>query len=280
MRVLITGISSYIGKFIAQKFIKKRYNVIGISRSNPKINSNNFSWCRYDISKSSNLFFKKNIDFVVHVAGNALRDENTNLDYVNGNIIVPYNLEKIMRKIKPRCVFYLSTREVYGEINSKVLSENNDILNPIFYGQSKYLAEKIFEQNYNTISLRLSSVLGIGTHGWISHVYKKLKNNIKVEVMNADFNNFIYVGDVFNIIYAIIKKRKFYSDQFNICCSNIIKSKKVVEIMKKKMNSKSKITQRKKKGNFYTISYKKISKIHKTMTVEKSILRFLADMKN
>ena len=189
--------------------------------------------CKYDISKSSKLYFKK-IDFVVHVAGNALRDENTNLDYVKGNIIVPFNLEKIMRKIKPKCVFYLSTREVYGEINSKILSENNDILNPIFYGQSKYLAEKIFEQNYNTISLRLSAVLGVGTHGWISHVYRKLKNNEKVEVVNTDFNNFIYVGDVFNIIYAIIKKKYFFTDQFNISCSNVIKSKKVVEIMKKK----------------------------------------------
>ena len=147
MRVLITGVSSYIGKFIAKEFIKKNYHVIGVSRSNPKIISNNFFWCKYDISKSSKLYFKKKIDFVVHVAGNALRDENTNLDYVKGNIIVPFNLEKIMRKIKPKCVFYLSTREVYGEINSKILSENNDILNPIFYGQSKYLAEKIFEQN-------------------------------------------------------------------------------------------------------------------------------------
>ena len=36
------------------------------------------------------------------------------------------------------------------------------------------------------------------------------------------------------------------------------------------MNSKSQIIIKKKKeGNFYTISYKKILKIYKTMTVEK-----------
>jgi len=122
-------------------------------------------------------------------------------------------------------------------------------------------------------------VLGVGTHGWISNVYKSLKTNKKIEIINTNFNNFIHVNDVFNIIYSFVKDKVFYSDQFNVCCSNIIKSKKVIEIMKKSMKSKSKIILKKNNANFYTISNKKLLSNFKTMSVEKSILRFVKEMK-
>ena len=46
------------------------------------------------------------------------------------------------------------------------------------------------------------------------------------------------------------------------------------------MKSKSKIVSKKNKVNFYTISNKKMLKYFKTMSVEKSILRFVKEMKN
>lgn len=280
MRILVTGVSSYIGRYLTESFIKKKINIIGISRKNPNIKSKYFFWEKKDLSAPNKIKINKNIDFIIHVAGNARRDKNNVYDYIQGNIINSYNLAKIAKKLNPKCIFYLSSREIYGDINTKILSEKNDIINPIVYGQSKYLVEKIFEQSFKTISLRLSAVLGVGTHGWISHVYKSLKSNKKVEIVNTNFNNFIHVNDVFSIIYSFIKDKVFYSNQFNVCCSNIIKSKKVIEIMKNSMKSKSKIVSKRNKVNFYTISNKKMLKYFKTMSVEKSILRFVKEMKN
>ena len=77
-----------------------------------------------------------------------------------------------------------------------------------------------------------------------------------------------------------MNNKVFYSDQLNVCCSNIVKSKKVIEIMKKSMKSKSKIILKKNNANFYTISNKKLLSNFKTMSVEKSILRFIKEMKN
>jgi len=278
MRILVTGVSSYIGRYLTESFIKRKINIIGISRKNPKIKSKYFLWKKKDLSISNKFEINKKIDFIIHVAGNAHRNENSILDYIQGNIINSYNLAKIAKKLNPKCIFYLSTREIYGEINSKTLTEKNDIINPIVYGQSKYLAEKIFEQNFKTISLRLSSVLGVGTHGWISHIYKSLKENRKIKIINTNFNNFIHVNDVFNIIYSFINNKLFYSDHFNVCCSNIIKSAKVIEIMKKIIKSKSKIILKKTKVKFYTISNKKMLNFFKTMSVENSIIKFTKEM--
>ena len=175
MRILVTGVSSYIGRYLTESFIKKKFNIVGISRKNPNIKSKFFFWEKKDLSTPIKIKINKKIDFIIHVAGNARRDENNVSDYIQGNIINSYNLANIAKKLNPKCIFYLSTREIYGDVNTKILSEKNDIINPIVYGQSKYLVEKIFEQNFKTISLRLSAVLGVGTHGWISHVYKSLK---------------------------------------------------------------------------------------------------------
>ena len=55
------------------------------------------------------------------------------------------------------------------------MSEDSDKINPIVYGQTKYISEKIFEGLDNTIILRCPSILGIGTHGWIDGIVQKLK---------------------------------------------------------------------------------------------------------
>ena len=68
------------------------------------------------------------------------------------------------------------------------------------------------------------------------------------------------------------------TNQFNVSCSNIVNSRDVLNIMKKKLKSSSKIVESRKKNFSYTISSKKLGKIYKTMTVQKTINTFLEDM--
>ena len=278
MKILITGCTSYIGKYLIEKFLeKKQYKLLGVSRSNPKIFNKKFTWYKHDLSRHP-LKKIKDIDVIIHIAGAALRPENNFENYLKGNVFMAYNLGKTAELLKPKVIFYTSTREVYGEILTKVLSEKNKIKNPIFYGQSKYMAEQILSGFCKTISLRLPAVLGKGTHGWISKVYKNMKINKKIKYINCKFNNFIYVGDIFEIINHFIKKKIFINDQFNISCSNITTSERLLKIMKKRLNSNSKIVKQKKILNTYTISNKKLSKYFKTSTVEDTISKFLKDM--
>ena len=262
--------------YLIKEFLKTDNKIYGISRNNPKIKNKKFKWFKHDLSK---LPFKKikKVDIIIHIAGAALRKENQYTDYVTGNVLMAYNLSLSAKFYSPKVIFYTSTREIYGDISASVLTEKNDIKNPIFYGQTKFLAEQILASNCNTISLRLPAVLGKGTHGWISGVLKSMLKNQKINFINSKFNNFIHVSDLYNIISSFLKKNYFFTDQFNVSCSNVITSKKVLLIMKKFLLSKSQIIQQKKKTSSYTISNTKLSKYCNTMTVENSIKKYLIE---
>ena len=120
MKILITGCSSYIGQYLIERFLdNKNYQIIGISRSKPNISNNRFKWFKHDLS--SKPFKKKKIDAIIHVAGAALRKENNFENYLKGNIFMAYNVGKTSEILKPKIIFYTSTREIYGEISSSKL---------------------------------------------------------------------------------------------------------------------------------------------------------------
>ena len=181
-------------------------------------------------------------------------------------------------KFKPKLIIYCSTYEVYGQVKSKILSEDNPIFNPIVYGQTKLLAEKILEENHKTISLRMPSVVGKGSRGWIMKIYNQLKSNKRIEILNGKFNNMIHQDDLSKLILNLILNKCHFSEQFNLSCSKPIMSKKVVEIMKQNMNSKSILISKNNYKKSYIISNKKISKFYKFMTVEKAIKKLLIDI--
>src|SRR5579863_8721857 len=52
---VITGVSSGIGKEIAQIFLDNDWKVYGLSRSKPNFSSHNFVWLKCDLSKGENL---------------------------------------------------------------------------------------------------------------------------------------------------------------------------------------------------------------------------------
>ncbi len=274
MKILFTGCSSYVGKYLIEKFLKTNNTIYGLSRKNPGIENKKFKWFKHDLSIKPFKKIKK-IDIIIHIAGTSLRKKNNYEDYLKGNVFVAYNIGLTAKNCYAKNIFYASTREVYGDINNNTLSELNDIVNPIFYGQTKLLAEQILENNCKTISLRLPAVLGDGAHGWIANVYKEMIKDKKINFTNSKFNNFIHVNDIFNIILFFIKKKLFFTDQFNVSCSNTSTSKKVLLIMKKNLKSKSKLNELKKDSMTYTISNNKLSKYYKTMSVEKTIKSYL-----
>ena len=181
---------------------------------------------------------------------------------------------------QPRVLFYTSTREVYGDISLKSLTEKTKRINPGVYGMSKYIAEEIFMQNNPTVILRMPSVVGKGNHGWINKIYEDLKNNRNIKFFNMRFNNCSHLKDIYEAIKTIIFK-KIKSNIYNMSCRNIVMSKSVIELMKLKLKSKSKLIEKKIhfKNNNYTINYK-IKSIFKPMSVEETINEYLKEMEN
>ena len=277
MNIFLTGCTSYIGKYLAISFANQGDYVIGTSRKDPKIKNKNFKFIKHDLSQSPILKLNKKIDFFIHVAGRRMSARQKTREYINSNVIVTFNVQKMIKKFKPKLTIYTSSRSIYGDVKANILKETTNILNPNVYGKTKLLGEKILEEAANTISLRLSTVLAKGAPGWILSIYKKLLLGKKIKMVNTKINNFIHISDIFNIINFFFKKKFYITNQFNISCSKAASSKKIVFLMKKLLNSKSKIINLKKKENFYTISNKKLGKYLPTLSSEKAIYRFIKD---
>ena len=270
-KIIITGISSYIGKYIGLFFLKKGYKIIGVSRTNPFIENQNFTFVRFDLEK--NIFdLDINCDIFIHVAGEGRLDLDFDI-YYRKNIKIAYNIKKFLEKYKPITVF-LSTHKVYGMNKSNYINENSDIVNPSNYGLSKLVAENILNNN-KMIILRLPAILGRGSRGWITQLVKKMKKNEEILVFNSLFNNVFHLKDLSNFINILINK-EIEHEVFLLSAQNAIESKKLVYYIKKKLQSESKIKV--KEYQMYYFDNRKMIEIYRPLNVYETINLFLRDI--
>jgi len=277
MKIFLTGASSYIGKYIILNYLTNGHKVLSTSRTNPKINEKKHKWIKHDLSKKPLNLNRFRPDIVIHLAGSAWMGRSPE-SYINSNILTTDNLVKSLKGKKIKKIFYLSTRDVYGDVAERILVESSPLNNPSIYGYSKLIAEKILLDSFPTIILRLPSIIGLGTHGWLNSVSKKLKKNQKIDLSNYKFNNFMHASELSKII-SRLSIAKVKSDIFLVSCSNIVKSIDVVKLLKIKINSNSKIKINKNQKSNYIISSKKLNKFYKTMKVEEVVRIYSEELK-
>ena len=53
MKIIITGISSYIGSYLAKYFLEKGFYVVGVSKTNPYIYHKNFKFKKINLEEES-----------------------------------------------------------------------------------------------------------------------------------------------------------------------------------------------------------------------------------
>ena len=278
MNIFVTGASSYVGKYVILNFLSKGHNVLSTSRTSPKIKQTNHKWIKHDLSKKPIDLKKFEPDIIIHLAGLAWMNRPSE-GYIRSNILVTNNLVKSFKNKKVKNFFYFSSRDIYGEFKGSTLKENSIIDNPSIYGLSKLIAEKIILDNFPAIILRLPSIIGLGTHGWINSVVYKLKKNKEITLSNYKFNNFMHASELPNIVFKL-SKSKIKSDIFLVACSNIVQSKDVVKSLKNYLNSSSNIKVNKNKNSSYIISSKKLNHYYKTIKVEDVLKIFSIELKN
>ena len=115
---------------------------------------------------------------------------------------------------------------------------------------------------------------------WLNLVLNKIKKNQRIDIYNlrSKFNNVVDTDEIAKFIKFLIKKNIKIRDAFNFACSEPIILKKVLNIAKSKLNSKSKIVEIKnKKNNSFIISTKKLEKKlnYKTQPTDITIQKYL-----
>jgi len=195
--VLVTGVSSGLGKEIVIRFLEKKYSVIGLSRTIPDIKSDNFIYLKTDIRsyKSVQQAFSsiRSIDLLVN-----------NASVFKTKSFVEFNQEEIDNlidtNIKGTIYCTLEALKIMNRgriINIGSVSGTHGIENQAVYSATKYalngFSESLSKETINN-NILISTICpgGIDTPLWN-----------KDNVYNGDTDKLLNTKDLVNMIEFI-----------------------------------------------------------------------------
>lgn len=209
--VLVTGVSGFIGRYVARNFSYRGWRVLGVDRSAPEnapLNSLSLYQQINLPSEKLELLIKSYMpDVFVHCAGRAsvgMSMDNPAVDFET-NVVLTFNLLEILRRNAPECRFiFLSSAAVFGTPTYLPINEEcaPNPLSP--YGFHKWQSEQIcleFSKIYNvpTCSLRVFSAYGPGLRRQVlwDICYKILTgNSLFLQGTGNESRDFIHAVDI------------------------------------------------------------------------------------
>lgn len=291
MHILVTGSNSIIGSNIIKKLLLKKHNIIAIYHKN----SNNINKLKkfkkliikkFNIKNQPNRSLFPKVDVIIHVAANKQKNINTLKKRKNiflTNVVGTKNIFQFAFKNKVKKFIFLSAISTYGENLNGVINEKTQQKPIDFYSNSKYLSEKFinnYKKKFEFFILRLPAI--IGTEGpWISRIIKKIKKNKLIKIYNSDtyYNSCLHLDDLCKIVVKCIdNKKKFNGIVLNLSSNKKVRIVDLINFIKKKIKSKSKIIIKKKQfAKNYIINNEKLTKSlkFKPMNVINAIKKYL-----
>jgi nucleoside-diphosphate-sugar epimerase len=201
VRVLVTGVSGFIGSHIARHLATNGYDVEGNYRTaNPVIEeliACGVKMIPGDLIHANLLSGSR--DVVIHAAG-ASGAWFSHDEIEHSNIRGMMSLVEAARKWNVKKFIYCSSISLYGKIGVPFVNENTEPDNPDEYGKSKHFGEELLKRYADqmpALALRLPLVVGRGalSQGWFARLVEALKNEKEIRAfnINAPFNNAIHV---------------------------------------------------------------------------------------
>ena len=300
-KVLISGVTGFIGSHISKLLLDQDYSVVGISRLNnaSKINEfnrhRNFELIKCDIINYNELLDivkTTNPDVIIHAAALLPKSNNFELvQYYKTNVCGTYNLLRSACKCNVRSIIYTSTMNVYGIPKYLPVDEFHSTEPVNEYGITKLTGEmfcKIYSEQcgINVIILRYSGVFGPKReNGAIYNFIESALANKPLVIFSdgSDLWDTIHVDDAIEaIMLAIENIRRFKFEIFNIGYGkevNLLEiANKIIELTKS--NSKIVIEDKIKHAKFYY----EISKAQKLLKftpppIEENLNKFIRYIK-
>ena len=315
MKLLLTGAAGFIGMHVAEKLLRRNFQVVGIDNLNDYYDVSlkkkrlkilkkykKFIFFKIDIEdkKKINLIFKKHKpQKVIHLAAQAgVRYSLKNpYPYLNTNILGFMNILESSRKFGCKHLIYASSSSVYGGIKKYPFKENFHLDKPMsIYAASKKsneLMAHVYSHLYKlpTTGLRFFTVYGPwGRPDMSLFIFvNSILNKKKIRVFNFGKmkRDFTYIDDIVSGTLKIINKppKKIKNQApYRICNignNNPIDLEYFIKTIEKKLQKKSnKIYMPIQKGDI-PISFASVNKINKitgykpTTKIENGISKFI-----
>ena len=224
-RVLVTGATGFLGKYLVEELINNGYEVVAQGRKENILNNLKEQY-KVNILKCSLNEIKNidmNIDCVIHAAALSTVWGKWQ-DFYDSNVLGTENVIKFCLKNNVRRLIYVSSPSVYSakfdrfNIKEEYFDKNNKLN---FYIKSKILAEnlinKIDNQKLETVIIRPRGLFGIGD---TSLVPRLINANSKIGIpLFNDGKNVVDITCVENVAYSLrlaMEKEEANGNIYNI----------------------------------------------------------------
>ena len=234
MKILITGISGFLGFHLGNK-LSKSHKISGLYNIN--IN-NNLDKLIFTYSKLEEIIVVPDVIIMCHaavVSGN-IKISNEILNKVNVQFT-----DEILKKFPDSKCIYISSVSVFGrqenKINERILaSPETD------YGVSKLRAEQLILKNKSNKVIRFSSLYGKGMkqNTLIPNYSNQAIQNNQIEVWGngSRFQNYIHIDDAVALIEKVIELNEVIDFPILGVDTTEYSNLQVAEIISEKTNSK------------------------------------------
>lgn len=229
--VLVTGVSGFIGRYVARHFKGQGWTVIGIDNSPPENAPRSFLSAYYRLhlpdEELHRLLQEHQPDFCIHCAGSAsvgLSVTNPDVDF-HSNTVVTFEVLDALRRHAPHCSFiFLSSAAVYGNPDTLPVPETQSP-NPISpYGFHKWQCEQLcaeFATVYNlpTASVRIFSAYGPGLRRQV--VWDICWKTITSDALHMlgtgqESRDFIHPLDITKALQLIVESASMQGEVYNL----------------------------------------------------------------
>ncbi len=216
MKIILTGSTGFLGRYIHSELVSQEIDVVGVGRS-----SENDVVC--DLSNEVPFFAESLVcDMVVHNAGKAhLVPQNE----AEGKVFYDVNVggtEKLLGglmslKNKPNCFVFVSTVAVYGLESGENINETHPLNGNSPYAKSKIEAEKLvhdwcLENHVNCVILRLPLVVGENAPGNLGAMERAIKKGYYFRLGTGNARrSMVNAVDVAKLIPSLIDKNGIYN---------------------------------------------------------------------
>ena len=259
MKIFITGISGFIGSYLAEYLIKYYPNseIFGlVRRSNDFVNTqkikNKVKLVNGDIldyKRIDSLFKKIKPDWVFHLAAKIFPRfvKEVSEQMMEINIIGTLNLLKASKNQIPKAkIFIASSAAVYGNVRATNLPIKETCqVEPIdAYGSSKACAEILSIQYFKTFGLKIIIARTFNLlapnrgktfieNNFLAQIKSIRTNNTKPTILTGNLNtyrDFLDVRDTVKAYVELMKNGKS-GEIYNVCSNKMISIKRILNIM-------------------------------------------------
>lgn len=189
-KVILFSPNGYVGGFIKERILEEtNIRLYEMTRD---------SWLEQE---------NEDFDVMIYSAGITSARHETADKYVQDNVVTAISLMNFCREHRVKRILYLSSDEIYGELNTDIVSERAIMVNPNLYAATKYLAEKIIiDSGIPYFILRLPGIVGkVWGKNFIYSLMDRVKKNENIELYNLNrrFNNILDIDDLIKFLIIL-----------------------------------------------------------------------------